>query len=734
MTSAQPHRDKRLDRFYELLPAVHRRRDGESGWPLRALLEVIGRELLLLEDDIDQRYEDWFIETCAEWAIPYIGSLVGVPSAIAGLPPSRRTVANAVRSRRRKGSSAVLAAIARDIGGWPALPVEFGRLTGQTQSLRMCRPERGLTLDVRRGAAGGPFDVRSCASDVRLVREIEGGRYLNGNVGLFLWRLRSYPVTRTPAACVEDVGANFYTFSILGNDSALFNRPRRTDGNLSGPLDVPMRIDSRMFSASRRLDSRFATPSGDYYGLARDEGEEVAQSVAIWVTGWPTVKDGGDKPIDADKVIVANLEDWGYAPPNGHIAVDPVRGRIAFPTRNFPRRNATVTVSYHYGFSGDVGGGEYHRPLAQHAGARFAAVRGVAELQAALDPWRPTQDEDGRLTVPSDQPKHMVIEICDSGLYETPIDIMLLPGNSLQIRAAQRTRPVIRLPDSRADSPDGMTIKGGADSRLILDGLLIAGRGIAIEGKIASVTIRHSTLVPGWSLEVNCDPKKPAEPSVTMTNTRACLAIRRSIVGSIQVNADEVRFDPARILVEDSIIDATGVDCDSPQCEAIGAAGSRYAFALARFANSTIIGRVLVHAVKAAENTIFLGRLRVARRQLGWLRFCHVAAHSRTPRRFRCQPDLAIAEAKTDEPEDPDAATARAQAAARPQFDSLRYGHPEYCRLSANCPREISAGADDGGEMGVFHHLDATRRLEALAAALDDQAPIGTSISMQLAD
>jgi hypothetical protein len=734
MSTAKADRDGRLDRLFDLLPMVHRRRDGETGDRLRALLEVASEQLAFVEDDIDQRYEDWFIETCADWAIPYIGALVGVAPATSGLVPSRRTVANAVRERRRKGVASVLAALARDIGDWPAYPAEFGRLLGQTQSLRLGRPGRGLTIDVRRRGDCGPFDTRGYTADTRRTAEREGGRYLNGNVGLFLWRLRAYPVTRAPAACVEDIGPNFYTFSLLGNDSPLFNRPRAGGGDVSGPLDAPVRIDRALLAAPRRPGRRFATASSDYYGLAERGKEVVAQSIALWVRGWPTAKESGQTPVPADKVIIADLEDWSYAPPPDHIAIDPVRGRIAFPTRKFPRRQAGVTVSYHYGFTADIGGGEYRRPLAQHRDAKVEVVRGVQALGEALRPWEPELDDDGNLSAPKDQPEHQVIEIADSGLYELRVNVMLAPGHSLQIRAAQRTRPVLRLQDSRADAPDSLAIAGGEDSRFVLDGLVVAGRGVTIEGQIASVTLRHCTLVPGWSLDPHCDPRRPAEPSIELIDTGACLVVRKSIVGSIQVNADEVRTEPARLLVEDSILDATGADCDSPQCEAVGAEGSRYAFALARFARSTVIGRVLVHAVEAAENSIFLGRVRVARRQVGWMRFCHVAPESRTPRRFRCQPDLAEAAARKADQDAPDAAAARARAAVWPRFDSLRYGHPEYARLAADCPREISAGADDGGEMGVFHHVDATRRLDALATALEDHAPIGTSIGTILAD
>src|SRR5438128_319845 len=67
----------RLDRLYELLPLVHRQRDVEMGEPLRALLRVITEQADVLEDDISQLYENWFIETCEDWVVPYIADLIG---------------------------------------------------------------------------------------------------------------------------------------------------------------------------------------------------------------------------------------------------------------------------------------------------------------------------------------------------------------------------------------------------------------------------------------------------------------------------------------------------------------------------------------------------------------------------------------------------------------------------------------------------------------------------------
>ncbi|MDD4653011.1 MAG: hypothetical protein PHQ34_12375, partial [Methanothrix sp.] len=66
------------ERLYNLLPAVYRARDSKMGEPLRILLDLIDGEMQLLEEDIGGLYNDWFIETCSDWVIPYIGDLLGV--------------------------------------------------------------------------------------------------------------------------------------------------------------------------------------------------------------------------------------------------------------------------------------------------------------------------------------------------------------------------------------------------------------------------------------------------------------------------------------------------------------------------------------------------------------------------------------------------------------------------------------------------------------------------------
>jgi hypothetical protein len=152
----------RADRLYALLPTVHRMRDADQGYPLKALLRVIAEQVGVVEDDIAQLYDDWFIETAQDWAVPYIGELVGyVPVADAGLPADtpacenprvlvpRREVANQIRIRRAKGTLALLEQLALDVAGWPARAVEFFKLLSRHQNINHLYLDRHRIADLR---------------------------------------------------------------------------------------------------------------------------------------------------------------------------------------------------------------------------------------------------------------------------------------------------------------------------------------------------------------------------------------------------------------------------------------------------------------------------------------------------------------------------------------------------------------------------------------------------------
>ena len=718
-------------------------RDHEQGEPLRALLQVVSEQVDVVEGDIERLYENWFIETCEDWVVPYIGDLIGYePVHEAGEPGEvstpqgrlrnnvltrRPEVANTLGYRQRKGRLALLEQLADDVAGWPARAVEFYKLLGWAQALNHQRPDRGRTVDLRQGDAldrlDGPFDELAHTVDVRRINSHRTqGRYNIPSVGLFVWRLNAYSVTHTQAYCVEDVGPHCYTFSALGNDTPLYTRPEpeTEPTQIAGELNLPIPIRRRALEEREEEEGQERRQAAAaYYGLVGDT--RIGKSLAIWTRGWP-IKKAPEQLIPRESIVPADLSDWQYRPQRGQVAVDPVLGRIAFPPKQLPKEG--VWVSYHYGFSADIGGGEYDRPLSHQADSVIIRVSGQEQLNTELAPWK--AGTDGQ--TPEGQPSHAVIDITDSAVYVLPINITLKENHSLQIRAANRTRPVIRLLDWQTDRPDHLSVTGAEGSRFTLDGLLITGRGVQIEGELASVSIRHSTLVPGWSLDPDCEPHRPAEPSLEVINAHPCIVVEHSIIGSIQVNLDEVGMDPLKIRISDSILDATGSECDGPECEALGASGSAIAHAVLTIARSTVFGHIYTHAIELAENSIFMGLVRVARRQIGCMRFCYVKPVCRTPRRYHCQPDLVekAVEAEFNPGEEREHAKECERQRVRPQFNSTRYGTPTYGQLAHACAEEIKRGADDESEMGVFHDLYQPQRAANLRARLEEYTPAGS--------
>ena len=765
------------DRLYELLPVVYRRRDADQKYPLQALLRVIAEQVNIVEDDIQQLYKNWFIETAEDWVVPYIADLIGY-SPISDAGPSgevtsaegralnrvlipRREVANTIAYRRRKGTLALLELLANDVAGWPARAVEFFKLLGWNQNLSHLHVDRAMTADVRRvkdlDLLGTPFDLLARTVDVRRINSHRTtGSYNIPSVGVFVWRLKSYSITRSRPHCAEDVQPNCYTFSALGQDAPLFIKPEpETDPtHIAEEMNVPVPIRRRAFEKRVIVDGRLdhTEASTNYYGEDK--------SLAIWAEGWA----GFDpkQPVPAEAIIPADLSDWRYEPPLKHIAVDPVLGRFAFPLDQDQLPKRGVRVMYHYGFSADIGGGEYTRPISNPSARdvqkadsqdptktisqkveptfyRVGKDQSLRHLRDALGQWR------------EEKPLDAVIEIIDSGIYVEPINIHLHVGQTLQLRAANGARPVIRMLDWQMDLPDALTVTMCRETRFTLDGLLLTGRGMHVHGPKrekpgdprepicgARIVIRHCTLVPGWGLECDCEPSHPAEPSLELYNVRATVQIEHSILGSIQIHEDEVKDEPIRICIADSILDAA-----APEKEAIGAPGYAVAHAVLTIERCTVFGIVDVHAVELAENCIFNDCLNVARRQLGCMRFCYVPFGCRTPRRYHCQPDLvaqaieeklrAEADARGElAPEQAvlDAAKDRERLRVKPQFDSERYGAPTYCQIADACAEEIKRGADDESEMGVFHDLFQPQREANLLGRLEEFTPAGMDVEI----
>lgn len=146
----------------------------------------------------------------------------------------------------------------------------------------------------------------------------------------------------------------------------------------------------------------------------------------------------------------------------------------------------------------------------------------------------------------------------------------------------------------------------------------------------------------------------------------------------------------------------------------------------ARLERTTIFGSLHVKELDLASEVIFAGPVVADRTQEGCVRFSYLPEGSKTPRRYRCLPDLAL-EIRAQElgtrlkDEERDEIKQRLQ----PGFTSVRYGDPGYAQLSLVCAKEIRTGAEDGSEMGAFCILKQPQREDNLRIRLEEYLPFG---------
>ena len=108
-----------LEKLWELIPPVYRDSDGlEGGDVLRALVKILAEQAAVERRSIDRLWEDQFIDFCDDWAVPYLGDLVGTRMVSSLDDRGRRAdVANTIHYRRRAGTLAILEGLTATVTG-----------------------------------------------------------------------------------------------------------------------------------------------------------------------------------------------------------------------------------------------------------------------------------------------------------------------------------------------------------------------------------------------------------------------------------------------------------------------------------------------------------------------------------------------------------------------------------------------------------------------------------------
>jgi hypothetical protein len=706
--------------LYALLPAVYRTRDAAGGGQLQALFAVMAAQSAVVEANINQLYDDQFIETCTPWAIPYIADLIGYNSiyeiAVAG-PGSRAEVANTIGYRQRKGTLLALEQVTADISGRATLAVEQFRRLITTESMRHVEPRHDATVSMRAGRAldllGTAFDVTNRTIDVRRIAPrarsaadpdttpldiaLHGpGRSNIPDVAVHLWRWLSWPVTCAPAAMA---GGGRYRFSQLGHDMPIFSTPppRAAFTSLTTRTDIPLPVGRRELA--------------DFYGPGK----------SVLLTA-------DDVPVDVGKIYGANLADrpggsWCTVA-RGMIAIDPELGRIQFAD-DVPRPRS-LKVSYSYGFPAAIGGGPYDRSAAlaqlDPAGAGYRAIVGsfpdladanpswtsFGDLPAAIAGWNAWSDQRpgqrGIIVLPGFE--SLTADLTGSAAVRLPA------GSSLALVAGQ---PVpadqpseVTWTNSRVTITGDIEVRGVAGpapaGQLLISGICLAGQ-LTVNCAASVVQIADATLVPGLGLLPDGEPLSPGDPSIVVTATGVSLSLNRVISGPIAASTSGT----TRIC--DSIIDAT-----SPYYVAYAGQDLAGAGADLHIEDSTVIGKVHTRTFTLASGCIFHARLGrrdpwpaavwASRQQAGCVRFCVLPFGSITPRRYRCLPP-----------------TAAAEPALEPSFVSVRYGQPGYALLSGDVPMAIWTGADNGSQLGAYLQIQETEAVSNVQLRVPEYLP-----------
>lgn len=341
-TSANSTSTSRIN-LYTLLPAIYRIRDVTQDRQLQAFLDIIEQELRLLETDIDRLYDNWFIETCDAWVVPYLGDLLAVRDlsevqARLDRQERRTYVANTLAYRQRKGTTAILEQLGRDITGWGIRTVEAQPLVATSQHLSHLRPQ-SATVDLRQYRPADPLSApfQATGSFTPEIRSplMHRGRYTATGVAFYLWRLQSYAIEhstpRSVAGLEPEPQGRYFSFNPLGIDAPLFNTPQTETEitELAQEIHVPGALTAALWQAY----------------------EEARRPVQVFFN---------QRALSNAEIVLADLENWQRPDENSEaiVAIDLHRGRLAVLTEDLPQQ---LAVNYAYGFSGDVGGGSYSR-------------------------------------------------------------------------------------------------------------------------------------------------------------------------------------------------------------------------------------------------------------------------------------------------------------------------------------------------------------------------------------
>ena len=737
------------ERIWALVPEVYRDADGRADGELRALVEIFARQAAIARRGVDRLWADTSPLDADDWAIPYIGALIGArPVSSRNRAGQRANLGRTIHYRRRQGTARLVETLADDIADWDAVASEafkrlirfrFG-LDGPPQPGPATGSPQWGYADLRDSRIGGlldtGFDEFSHYPDFRRHRG-RSGRYGIPKLNLHLFRQRAYAVDDSTPRRIE---AQHYTFDPSGREIPLFQPGDDDRGECDSAREwevrAPLscrRLNAAMFSPDR--DAAPDVPAGLADALAPIYGREFrteaglieAANAALADAGMPALSDAQTayliensmqwdaprrrllssefpitravelalaRPDPLDDIVFgpadlygADLSAWPDPAAPGWVRAlaDPARGR--FRLADPPGVDETLELRrYYYGIFHPIGAGTHERSPSASIGAVTASTGQPPAWPDFSAPVNGTfRFTDNRSYAPV---------LAANGVIEVDDDLLLLAGD--------QKRPFIEL-----DPPGGiLRIRAVTpDISLTLDGIWLSLLGggncrIILEGRWSRVVLRDCTLDPGGIRAANAAGVADPIPAVGLVFAGEVghAVIDRCVTGYVREISNAVNpCSLDTLTVCNSII-------DRPNGKAIRLGNSRL-----RLDRSTVFGDIAAGGLDASESLVD-GVIETADAQSGCFRFSAAASGGRVPHPYESH--------------------FFAGGLPAGSFVSRRFGDPGYGQLTETASPLIREGGEDATEMGAFHRaLDPVKRRD-LQAKLDEFTPINVIAQM----
>lgn len=728
------------EKFWAFVPEIYRFEDGTAEHPgqLRALVEMLAEQAAIERRSIDRLLADSRIAEADDWAVAYIGQLLGTrllnPLNSAG---RRADVAHTLAYRRRAGTARLLEVLAHDVAGWDAVAQEaFQNLFRYPHALDRDFPLGSVTHtpkwgfpDLRRiriaDVIGGPFEDMAYRPEFRPGRGTRG-RYNIPKVNLFCYRKQAFPLA---GATPFRLDAKHYTIDPSGRANVpLFQLgdPNRPDCQRPAEWDVRMPITCLRLNAVRYclpasqtnggvnwdklvgrvfesldafLDAATAAGAGTTSNLliaALDPNCPKSRLLAWSGDPAPSISLAiGNTPLAPHEVVGANLDGWADSAvldPQVEALVDPVTGQLQLVKAPAEPPFLKI-VKVGYGILSPVGAGTNDRTERIPAG-------GPAPV-ALTSP------------VLSSMPPDIVFGDCRTYTPVTGSDRIDVTGDA-RVWATNLNRPYVQLQPSAGAT----TIEVRAKTPLVsleINGLWLGSwlSGAAAGGTLAElrltghfdrVTLTDVTLDPG-GMQVALSGNMPnAIPHLRLVVDGIVenLIIDRCILGSVQeaagAGSSSLACTAAQVTISDSILLPHNTD-PVVSLESADITIER----------STILGDCFLGRAEIS-NSILDGVLEVQDAQGSCLRFSMVRSGGRVPSPYEC----VILDAGLPPG----------------SFESVRFGDAGLCVITPACPPEVATGGENRTEMGAFNRaLEPIKRAD-LEAKIAEFAPIQAVVQL----